>query len=91
MLHARLLRQEVKQARGETEFDTPLPPDPQHYLEQKLAWDRVVGNYYFLYIERTDEFRQFVKDRLANRDADGDDPIAEAELAPANPGRGILK
>ena len=38
-----------------------------------------------------DEFRQFVKDRLANRDADGDDPIAEAELAPANPGRGILK
>ena len=38
-----------------------------------------------------DEFRQFAKDRLANRDADGDDQITEAELAPTRPGRGILK
>jgi Ca2+-binding EF-hand superfamily protein len=38
-----------------------------------------------------DEFRQFVKDRLANRDGDADDQIVEAELEPTKPGRGILK
>jgi Ca2+-binding EF-hand superfamily protein len=38
-----------------------------------------------------DEFRQFVKDRRDTREADGDDEITEAELAPAKPGRGIVK
>ena len=38
-----------------------------------------------------DEFRQFVKDRRDTHDADGDDQITEAELAPTKPGRGIVK